>query len=282
MSSYNYQRPKPTAEHKPPRAPERKPAPEPERNPVWHSLALNSAAVHPKLAVSQPDDPDERDADRIAERVLRTTAPPAGDAGLTSSPLASFKAQRKCEGCEDEEEKKLQRKEQDSVAESTADAPPIVHETLGSSGRPLDPSTREFFEPRFGRDLGGVRVHADARAAESARAVNALAYTVGRDVVFGANQYEPTTTRGRTLLAHELAHVVQQGGSKSVLLRQAACPSRPAGETAKSKTAGGILPDKVAAGTNRIDVQDFAVGSAALPPRATHQPEVQPAMSNLG
>ena len=139
MSSYNYQRPKPTAEHKPPRAPERKPAPEPERNPVWHSLALNSADVHPKLAVSQPDDPDERDADHIAERMMRMTAPPADDAGLSFSAPASFKAQRKCEHCEDEEEKKLRRKEQ-SGEEPPADAPPIVHEALGSSGQPLDPS----------------------------------------------------------------------------------------------------------------------------------------------
>jgi hypothetical protein len=182
----------------------------PVQNPVWHSLALNSVGVHPKLAVSQPDDPDERDADRVAERVLRMTAPPAGDAGLTFSPLASFKAQRKCEGCEDEEEKKLQRKEQGGVAESPADAPPIVHEALGSSGRPLDAAAREFFEPRFGYDFGHVRVHTDARAAESARSVNALAYTSGRDVVFGAAQYAPQSADGRRLLAHELTHVVQQ------------------------------------------------------------------------
>ncbi|MGB9632210.1 MAG: DUF4157 domain-containing protein [Chloroflexaceae bacterium] len=92
--------------------------------------------------------------------------------------------------------------------------PPIVHEVLRSPGQPLDAETRAFMEPRFGHDFSRVRVHTDARAAESARAVNALAYTVGRDVVFGAGQYAPGASAGRRLLAHELAHVVQQGDLK--------------------------------------------------------------------
>lgn len=89
--------------------------------------------------------------------------------------------------------------------------PPIVHDVLSSPGQPLDASTRTFMEPRFGYDFSQVRVHTDKRAAESARAVNALAYTVGRDVVFGEGEYEPGTSMGRRLLAHELTHVVQQG-----------------------------------------------------------------------
>ena len=92
-------------------------------------------------------------------------------------------------------------------------APPVVHDVLRSSGRPLDPSARAFFEPRFGHHFGEVRVHTDAPAAASARAVGALAYTVGRDVVFGQGQYAPQTPAGRRLLAHELAHVVQQGAA---------------------------------------------------------------------
>jgi hypothetical protein len=89
---------------------------------------------------------------------------------------------------------------------------PIVHEALRSPGQPLDPAARAFFEPRFGHDFSQVRVHTEARAAESARAVNALAYTVGRDIVFAGGQYRPQTEEGRYVLAHELAHVVQQGG----------------------------------------------------------------------
>lgn len=92
-----------------------------------------------------------------------------------------------------------------------SEVPPIVHEVLRSPGQPLDKETRAFFEPRFGHDFSRVRVHTGAKAAESARTVNALAYTLGRDVVFGTGQYAPGTGDGRSLLAHELTHVIQQG-----------------------------------------------------------------------
>jgi hypothetical protein len=91
--------------------------------------------------------------------------------------------------------------------------PPIVHAVLRSPGKPLDSGSRGFFEPRFGHDFSNVRVHTDARSAESAQAVKALAYTVGPHIVFGAGQYTPSSGDGRRLLAHELTHVVQQSGS---------------------------------------------------------------------
>ena len=103
----------------------------------------------------------------------------------------------------------LQRNLAQPAAPSPA-VPPIVHEVLSSSGQPLNAGTRAFMEPRFGHDFSKVRIHTDAKAAESAQAVNALAYTVGRDVVFGAGQYTPGMSQGRRLLAHELTHVVQQ------------------------------------------------------------------------
>ena len=89
--------------------------------------------------------------------------------------------------------------------------PPIVHEVMRSPGRPLDVATRAFMEPRFERDFSQVRLHTGAKAAESARAVNALAYTMGQNVVFGTGQYQPAGAAGMHLIAHELAHVVQQG-----------------------------------------------------------------------
>lgn len=89
-------------------------------------------------------------------------------------------------------------------------APPIVHEVLHSPGQPLDGETRQLMEAHFGRDFSEVRVHTDARAAESAQAVGALAYTVGRDITFGAGQYLPMTATGQKLIGHELTHVVQQ------------------------------------------------------------------------
>jgi hypothetical protein len=87
---------------------------------------------------------------------------------------------------------------------------PIVEDVLRSPGQPLDAATRAFFEPRFGHDFSRVRVHADDRAAASARAVNAVAYTVGRNIPFDAGRYDPTTRQGQRLLAHELTHVAQQ------------------------------------------------------------------------
>jgi hypothetical protein len=96
-----------------------------------------------------------------------------------------------------------------------ADVPPIVDEVPAEPGSVLDPRARAFMEARFGCDFGHVRVHQGKKAADSARAVNAQAYTVGSDVVFGPGRYAPGTEHGRHLLAHELAHVVQQSGSLS-------------------------------------------------------------------
>jgi hypothetical protein len=94
-------------------------------------------------------------------------------------------------------------------------APPIVHEVLNSPGQSLDAATRTFFESRFGHDFSQVRVHTDGRAEQSARDVHAHAYTVGRDIVFGAGKFSPATHEGRRLLAHELTHVVQQNRSST-------------------------------------------------------------------
>jgi uncharacterized protein DUF4157 len=119
-----------------------------------------------------------------------------------------------CEGCR---KKRLQRKigNPESEIRNDCSVPPIVHEVLRSPGRPLDATTRAFMEPRFGHDFSNVRVHTDADAAESARAVNALAYTVGRNIVFGAGQYAAGTNAGQRLLAHELTHAIQQDNAGS-------------------------------------------------------------------
>lgn len=96
---------------------------------------------------------------------------------------------------------------------SPAVAPAVVHDVLSGSGRPLDPGVRADLEPRFRRSFADVRVHTDDRAARSARTVGARAYAVGRDIVFDEGRYAPTTSWGRQLLVHELAHVVQQHGA---------------------------------------------------------------------
>jgi len=90
--------------------------------------------------------------------------------------------------------------------------PNIIHEVLASPGHPVEAATRAFFEPRFGHNFGHVRVHDDDRADASARSINAQAYTAGSHVVFGAQAFQPESERGRRLIAHEFAHVVQQRG----------------------------------------------------------------------
>jgi Domain of unknown function (DUF4157) len=108
----------------------------------------------------------------------------------------------RCEGCRSE-----QAASQRPAVTST---PPIVQAALSSPGQQMDAATRSDAEARFGRDFSRVRIHTDAKAAESARVVQALAYTVGSDVVFAADRYSPGTAAGRRLLAHELTHVLQQ------------------------------------------------------------------------
>jgi hypothetical protein len=88
----------------------------------------------------------------------------------------------------------------------------IVDAGIRSPGEPLDAHARELLEPRFARDLSGVRIHRDARAAASAGALQARAYAVGQHLVFGAGEYAPRSREGRHLIAHELTHVIQQGG----------------------------------------------------------------------
>jgi hypothetical protein len=133
-----------------------------------------------------------------------------------------LRLQRKCAcgqhtigggACSECEQTKNAQPLQRAAAHAVSDniAPPIVHDALNSSGRPLDQQTRAHMETRFNHDFSRVRVHTDDKAAESARAINSLAYTVGHQVVFGAGQYAPETSAGRGLLGHELTHVVQQG-----------------------------------------------------------------------
>lgn len=153
--------------------------------------------------------------------------------------------------------------------------PPSVHEVLASPGQPLDAATRSYMEPRFGHDFSQVRVHADARAAGSARAVSALAYTVGRDVVFGAGQLAPESSTGRRLIAHELMHVVQQRDASATSgelrigpssdaseLEAAAAPARLAG----AEPIGGSAARSVGRRLSR-QIDPMGPGVPSPPPR---------------
>lgn len=181
---------------------------------------MKSGAMQAKLRIGSPDDIYEQEADRVAEQVMRMPEPQVSESDAASVRRQGDLIQRKCPGCagkprsqhtKEDKEMKLHAKE------VTGQNPEIKPETeaninsIRGGGQPLPESVRAFYEPRFGRDFSGVWVHTDENAAKTAKAVNAQAFTVGQDVVFGQGLYAPGTSAGQRLLAHELTHVVQQG-----------------------------------------------------------------------
>jgi hypothetical protein len=185
-----------------------------ERN---HDAGTLHIALQRKLMVGAVNDPLEHEADRVAEQVMRMPAP------AHVSQASPLRISRKCAACE-EEEKEKPRTKPGRNATSVAEAPPIVHHVLASPGQPLDPATRAFFEPRFGHDFGGVRIHADTTAAAAASSIRARAFAANRSIAFGTGEYAPQTKNGRRLLGHELAHLVQQStgvpGASRTIQRQ--------------------------------------------------------------
>ena len=167
------------------------------------------AGVQTKLTVNTPGDVFEQEADRVSDQVMRTPEPQVQRACACGG---------RCPKCQagqphhEHEGMQIQRAGSDSLGQT--EAPPLVHEVLRSSGQPLEPGTRDFMESRFGYDFSRVKVHTDSRAAASSQAIQARAYTAGDNVVFGSGQYAPHTESGQRLLAHELTHVVQQGGGQ--------------------------------------------------------------------
>lgn len=225
---------------------------------------IGSDYFQAKLTVSTPGDPYEREADRVAETVMRmpdpvvrrvplavrededeeTVAtkleteqgkqPDDKDESGQPKPIRDTPPRRQTREDEDKEklptEPVIKRREEEeetdnpllarSVTTVPASTPAIspavsanVHAMQGS-GSQLPPSTRAFFESRFGTDFSHVRVHTDSRAVETADSLKARAFTVGPNIAFGAGQYSPESSEGKRLLAHELTHVVQQTGSK--------------------------------------------------------------------
>ena len=158
--------------------------------------------------------------------------PPLPRLPLGSGPASSrapVAVQRTCAECEEELRRQPMERGQTAFPRGTEGPGPTPEVTphlhaqvtrLQTGGRPLPASLRAFFEPRFGCDFSGVRIHTDAEAAASARSVRALAYTLGGDISFGPGQYAPASARGRKLLAHELTHVVQQSAGRAPVIRR--------------------------------------------------------------
>lgn len=159
--------------------------------------------IQPKLTIGPVDDPYEREADAVAEKVMRIS-----DTETLQTKPSPLTIQRKCAACEEEENVQMKG---EGNASGGMIAPPVVHDVINSPGQKLDAGTRDFMESRFGYDFGNVQIHNNSLAHRSSKNINALAYTHGTHVVFGDGHYQPNTNSGKQLLAHELAHVVQQG-----------------------------------------------------------------------
>lgn len=164
---------------------------------------LRGRFIQAKLAVSQPDDPEEREADQVADRVMRSHA--GAPIGSSCSCAAGGDM---CEECQQKQTGAVARKSLGTETRTASHG--ALDRVLRSPGRPLDSEARTYLEPRFGHDFSGVRVHTGWEAEHSAEAINARAYTSGNHIVFGSFQYQPSSSDGRRLLAHELTHVVQQ------------------------------------------------------------------------
>jgi hypothetical protein len=170
-----------------------------------------SAAVQPKLAINQPNDHYEMEADAMADKVMNDSLPTN-----QSSSHSKVVIQRKCATC-DEEEKNIQRKESGAAPATNANS--SLNQILRSGGEPMDHSTRSFMEERFDSDFSDVRIHNDEMAQESSNNINALAYTHGNHIVFNKSQYNPSSQSGKRLLAHELTHVAQQRDGMKMIQR---------------------------------------------------------------
>jgi len=173
------------------------------------TLIPSKLFIQPKLTINDPNDEYEKEADAIADQVMRNEKP-----FIQAKPLPINLIQRKCAHCE-EEEKKMQRKEMNGNETTIDHRLESYIGDLNNGGRSLPDEVRNFYEPRFGYDFSNVKVHTDAVAAKSAQSINALAYTTGSHIVFNSGQYEPHSSAGQRLLGHELTHVVQQRSSNS-------------------------------------------------------------------
>ncbi len=179
---------------------------------------LHSRVIQAKFKISQPGDKYEQEADRVAEQVMRMPEPQVAEEATIPGQTQGIQIQRVCAECDEElhrqpieeEEELLQAKEMSGQTSEFNSSIEANINAVRGGGTLLPESVRSYFEPRFGYDFRQVRVHTDTRAVESTRAVNARAFTFGRNIVFGASEYSPETARGKRLVAHELTHVVQQ------------------------------------------------------------------------
>jgi hypothetical protein len=197
---------------------------------------LHLGMIRAKLKINPPDDKYEQEADRVADQVMRMPDPLSAGVAF-SSRSKGMGIQRACPLCDDEELKRqpLEEEEDEEILQTKKAfghtpeiAPALAARVTGLHGRgqPMPEFVRAFFEPRFGRDFSRVRLHTDALANAINIRLNSRAVTKGYDVFFQKNAYNPATSDGLRLLAHELAHVAQQQGGKSFQFQEDRSPHK--------------------------------------------------------
>ena len=288
-------------------------------------------AIQTKLKVGEPNDRFEQVADRIADKVMcmpESMAVPEAPSGYGlhrsafrapvaarfESPGQEVRRELAEEEIEEEEEEAVRRQPEDEEPEDTvltkraSGSPPTVTPDVQShlgglrhGGQSLPQSVRSFFEPRFGLDFSGVRIHTDARSASLSSSLNARAFTVGRHVAFGRGQFAPNSHAGRWLIAHELAHVAQQSHVDQMTPASRGALEAEADSAAQAVTAGESfhphhtaepaqsLTAPVATGPGRVEVPsadrvvltNFDIERATLKPEWVGAIALVAAMLNL-
>jgi len=205
-----------------------------------HGNASVQRLIQYKLSVSQPGDPYEQEADRVADAIANANDQGGAALPVDRKPDSELAISRMCADCseevsraavpDDERDKETMKLQRQAEEEKDKDKEGLVARAasgeamtvdgpvedgirgLPGNGSPLPTEVRVGMESHVGYDFNAVRVHTDSNAGQLARAVNARAFTVGNDIVFGSGEYSPQSKDGQRLLAHELTHVVQQTG----------------------------------------------------------------------
>jgi len=236
---------------------------------------LRSTGSQAKLAIGQPNDRYEQEADRVADQVMRMS-----DADVVqrakSGIVQPMQIQRMCPECEEELQRQPEEEEEELQAKEQPDRTPQITpgvesriNSLKGGGQPLDSATRSFFEPRFSRDFSDVRLHTGGEAADLSRTINARAFTLGNHVVMGSGEYQPNSQSGQRLLGHELTHVVQQweGGINSKVRTQGSIAPGSADSEVLQRTPGVDAEDSwraMAAGELEVEPDEALRRTQAL------------------
>lgn len=208
------------------------------------TAAPSHATTGASLSISQPGDILEREADHVADQVMRMAEAPS--APHVSHAATDATIQRRCAKCEEEEDHtQLQRKEASANAAPFNASLSASINALTGKGSALPSFARNFFEPRFGADFSQVRIHAGTEAGNIAQSINARAFTVGQNIAFAPGQYAPHSEEGQRLLAHELTHVLQQKGASTGTVQRddepGVQPEEPATEAAPTFVPEGVV-----------------------------------------